>query len=149
MARAGRTPQQRADIARQVFAGMRSGLSAFAACQKAGIPQSSFGRWVDEDPTLAEEYARAREDLVEYIANQTIELADAPVGTTDSGTTDSGAVAKQRLQVDTRKWLLSKLAPRKYGDKLELSGDPDRPVAIQKIERVVVRGRTDSDASDS
>jgi hypothetical protein len=149
MARAGRTPQQRADIAAKVFAGMRSGLSGFAACQKAGIPQSTFGTWLEQDAAMAEEYARAREDLVEYIANQTIELADAPVGTTDAGTTDSGAVAKQRLQVDTRKWLLSKLAPRKYGEKLELSGDPDRPVAIQKIERVVVRGRKDSDASDA
>ena len=46
---------------------------------------------------------------------------------------------KHKLQVDTRKWLLSKLAPKKYGEKLELTGDPDRPLAIQKIERVVVK----------
>jgi len=149
MPRAGRSPEERAEVARAVFAGMREGQSAFAACQAQGVPQSTFGRWVDEDSTLAEEYARAREDLVEYIANQTIELADAPVGTTDHGATDSGAVAKQRLQVDTRKWLLSKLAPRTYGDKLELSGDPKRPLAIEKIERVVVHGRTDADTSDA
>jgi hypothetical protein len=47
-------------------------------------------------------------------------------------------VQRARLQVDTRKWLLSKLAPKKYGERLELTGDPDRPLAIQKIERVVV-----------
>jgi hypothetical protein len=73
------------------------------------------------------------------MASDTLAIADAPVGSTEHGTTDSGAVQKQRLQVDTRKWLLSKLAPKKYGDKLELSGDPDRPLAIQKIERVIVK----------
>jgi len=40
--------------------------------------------------------------------------------------------------VDTRKWLLSKLAPKKWGDKLELSGDPENPL-LQKIERVIVK----------
>ena len=31
---------------------------------------------------------------------------------------DSTAVQRNRLRVDTRKWLLSKLAPKKYGDKV-------------------------------
>ena len=129
----------RRKIADLVFNGMRSGLSAFKACQAAGVPQSTFNRWMDDDAKLAEEYARAREDLIEHIASETLAIADQPVGSTESGATDSGAVQKQRLQVDTRKWLLSKLAPKKYGDKLELTGDPDRPLAIQKIERVVVK----------
>jgi hypothetical protein len=42
---------------------------------------------------------------------------------TGEGKVDNAMVQKQRLRVDTRKWLLSKLAPKKYGDKLELSGD--------------------------
>jgi hypothetical protein len=79
--------------------------------------------------------------LIEHIASETIEIADAPVGSTDSGSTDSGAVQKQRLQVDTRKWLLARLAPKKYGDKLELAGDPERPLAIERIERVVINGK--------
>jgi len=33
-----------------------------------------------------------------------------------------------RLQVDTRKWLLARLAPHLLGDRLELSSDPDRPL---------------------
>ena len=118
---------------------MREGLSAFRACKLAGVPQGTFNGWVDGDPELAERYVRAREELIEFIASETLLIADAPVGSTDSGSTDTGAVQKQRLQVDTRKWLLSKLAPKKYGDKLELSGDPDRPLSIQKIERVIIK----------
>jgi len=129
----------RAQIAALVLEGMRSGLSAFKACQLAGVNQSTFAGWLNDDAKLAKEYARAREALIEKMANELLEIADTPVGSTESGSTDSGAVQKQRLQVDTRKWLLSKLAPKKYGDKLELSGDAENPLSIQRIERVVVK----------
>lgn len=129
----------REQIASKVFLGMQGGLSAFKACKAAGVPIGTFSGWIDSDRSLAERYTRAREELIEFVASETMQIADAPVALTASGATDTGAVQKQRLQVDTRKWLLSKLAPKKYGDKLELSGDPDRPVAIQKIERVIVK----------
>jgi hypothetical protein len=122
-----------------VLSGMRGGLSAFKACEAAGLSQSTFNLWVNEDVELAAEYARAREDLIERIANEVLELSDADVGMQPDGKKDWAAVQKHRLQVDSRKWLLSKLAPKKFGDKLELTGDPDRPLAIQKIERVVVK----------
>jgi hypothetical protein len=117
---------------------MRCGLSAFKACEAASVPHSTFLEWIRDDEELANSYARAREDLIERIANEVLELSDADVGLQPDGKKDWAAVQKHKLQVDTRKWLLSKLAPKKYGDKLELTGDPDRPLAIQKIERVVV-----------
>jgi hypothetical protein len=124
--------QERSEIAQAVFKGMREGLSALRACQAAGVSQSTFNGWLDADPELVAEYVRAREDLIELIATQTIEIADAPVGSTDSGATDNGAVQKQRLQVDTRKWLLSKLAPKKYGDRLAIAGDKDSPLEVKQ-----------------
>lgn len=132
--------RDKAAICESVLRGMAvDGLSCFKACEAAGVAHSTFLTWVDSDRSLSDRYARAREDLIEKIATDTMRIADEPVPTTMNGSTDAGAVQKQRLQVDTRKWLLSKLAPKKYGDKLELTGDPDRPVAIQRIERVVVR----------
>lgn len=126
-------------ICKEVLQGMRDGLSAFKACQKAGVPQSTFNLWVDGDSKLAEDYTRAREDLIERIASEIMELSDSEVPETGDGKRDWQAIQQRKLQVDSRKWLLSKLAPKKYGDKLELSGDPDNPVAIQRIERVVVK----------
>jgi hypothetical protein len=131
--------RDKAAICKEVLQGMRDGLSAFKACQKAGVPQSTFNDWVNGDKNLSVEYAHAREDLIERIANEVMELADSEVPETGDGKKDWQAIQKHKLQVDTRKWLLSKLAPKKYGEKLELSGDPDNPVAIQKIERVVVK----------
>lgn len=34
-----------------------------------------------------------------------------------------GEVQRDRLRVDTRKWYLSKMKPKKYGDKLDLTSD--------------------------
>ena len=141
----------RRKIADLVFDGMRSGMSAFKACQGAGVNQSTFNLWLNQDAEMAAEYARAREDLIELLANETMAIADQAFEEIEEHTVDGDGkpvvlkkkvpvdVQRAKLQVDTRKWLLSKLAPKKFGDKLELSGDPDRPLAIQKIERVVVK----------
>jgi hypothetical protein len=130
--------EDRAIISQSVLDGMRSGLSAFKACQAAGVPQSTFSRWVDDDAILAENYTRAREDLIERMAQEVLELSDSDVGFLPDGKKDWAAVQKHKLQVDTRKWLLSKLAPKKYGEKLEVSGDPSSPL-VQRIERVIVK----------
>ena len=52
-------------------------------------------------------------------------------------TPDAVAVARNKLRIDTRKWILSKMLPREYGDKLELSGDPDKPLYTE-VRRTVV-----------
>ena len=47
------------------------------------------------------------------------------------------AIARNRLRVDARKWVAAKLKPRTYGDKLELSGDPENPLRqVTRIELV-------------
>jgi hypothetical protein len=51
---------------------------------------------------------------VERWSEEIVELADEPVAPNDNA-----AVQRARLRVDTRKWLMSKLAPRKYGDRVE------------------------------
>lgn len=131
--------EERAQISEVILKGMRNGLSCYKACHAAGIPHSTFLAWVNDDSDLADKYARAREDLIERMANELLELSDMDVEINRDGRKDWAAIQKHRLQVDTRKWLLSKLAPRKYGDKIEIAGDPDRPLAIQKIERVIVK----------
>jgi hypothetical protein len=130
--------EDRAKVANLVLAGMRSGLSTFKSCAAVGVHHSTFLGWVGEDAELANNYAHAREDLIERIASEVMELADSEVPETGDGKKDWQAIQKHKLQVDTRKWLLSKLAPKKYGDKLEVSGDPSNPL-VQRIERVVVK----------
>jgi hypothetical protein len=130
--------EERAKISESVLEGMRNGLSAYKACKAAGVPQSTFCSWVNDDANLAEQYAHAREDLIERMAEEVLHLSDQEVPETGDGKKDWQAVQKHRLQVDSRKWLLSKLAPKKYGEKLEVSGDAASPL-VHRIERVVVK----------
>jgi len=130
--------EDRVIISQLVLDGMRNGLSALKACQAAGVNQSTFNDWLNDDAKLAAEYARAREELIERMAQEVLDLSDSDVGMLPDGKKDWAAVQKHKLQVDTRKWLLSKLAPKKYGDKIEVSGDPANPL-VQRIERVIVK----------
>jgi hypothetical protein len=135
----GTLPEHKIKLCDAVIDGMQGGLSCFKACQSAGVNHSTFLMWVRDDEQLANNYTRAREDLIERMATEIMEISDQDVEIQPDGKKDWAAIQKHKLQVDTRKWLLSKLAPKKYGEKLEVSGDAANPIAIQRIERVVVK----------
>lgn len=96
------------------------GISLRKASAKHQISPQTFLRAVAASPALAEQYDRARVALIDRLADEVLELADAPVPTLDNGATDNGLVRQRQLQVDTRKWFLSKLAPKIYGDRLDV-----------------------------
>ena len=123
----------------EVLTQMREGKSLRQASQMAGVARQTFLDWVDKDQELAGHYAHARAAMIDKIADDIMTIADEDLIPTGEGKVDSAMVQKQRLRVDTRKRLLSKLAPKKYGDKLELSGDEQAPVSIQRIERVILK----------
>lgn len=127
--------EKRKETSAIVFNAMYQGNSLRKACIIAGIAPTTLLGWCDSDKNMSEQYARAREACIDKIADEIIEIADEAVGTTVSGSTDAGAVAKQRLQVDTRKWLLSKLAPKRFGDRIEnvVSGPDGGAVVINAV----------------
>ena len=130
------TKPTKQELIDDVLGGMHEGLSLRQSCLAAGTNTPTFLGWVAADSKLAEHYVHAREALLDKMADDTLSIADQAVGSTDTGQTDSGAVAKQRLQVDTRKWLLSKLAPKKYGEKIETIHAGE--VEIRTVERRIV-----------
>lgn len=113
--------KDRAELAQEVIRLMSTGLSLRKSCIQAEIPASSFLSVIDGSPDLIEQYTRARQALLDKMADEILELADAPVPVLDNGATDNALVRQRQLQVDTRKWFLSKLAPKIYGDRLDVS----------------------------
>lgn len=81
----------------------------------------TFLLWCHKTPALAELYSRARASAMQKMAEDIIEISDS---------TSAENVNVARLQVDTRKWLMSKLAPRQFGDRMVLAGDNDAPLVI-------------------
>lgn len=63
----------------------------------------------------------------DLFADEILEIADetgTDLTTDDKGkvTVEHEVVARSRLRVDARKWLMARLAPKKYGDKLQHTG---------------------------
>ena len=118
--------QNRTEVAQVVLDSMLSGASMRQSCIKAGIGASTWIDWVTADRELGERYARAREGLLDAMVDQILTLADAPVPLLDNGATDPGLVRQRQLQIDARRWVLSKLAPNKYGDRLDVQVSDSR-----------------------
>lgn len=128
--------QETADLICQRLA---DGLSLRKACPE-GMSPSTVLRWLEASTDFAEQYTRARDIGYKLLADELIEIADDASG--DTVVTESGPkqnpefAARSRLRLDTRKWMLSKMLPKVYGDKLELGGEVTHK--IQKLERVLV-----------
>ena len=116
--------------------GIATGKSSRAMCIELEISQPTLWKWLNEDEEFSKQYARAKELGHDYMAEEIIDIADDSghdIQKRDDGSTyvDNEAVQRSRLRVDARKWYLSKLAPKKYGDKatVELQGgDPEKPI---------------------
>lgn len=89
------------------------GRSLRSICAEEGMPSvGTFLRWVSEDSVLSEQYARARSIQMDFYADDMAHIADeCPASNED--------VQKAKLRIDTRKWIASKLKPKKYGDKIQ------------------------------
>src|SRR4051812_6135696 len=104
---------------------------------------SAIVNWANEDAAFRERYVRAMELRSERMAEEIVEISDD--GSNDwmkrQGliVPDHENVQRSRLRVDTRKWLLSKMLPKKYGDRVtqEITGDAGAPL-ITRIELVPV-----------
>lgn len=87
--------------------------------------ERTIRRWaMDVDHPFSPQYAKAREIGYHTLADEIVDISDD--NTRDTYETEEGreivahdVVARARLRVDTRKWLLSKALPKVYGDKIE------------------------------
>lgn len=119
------------ELLSEILERVACGENIYNICDQPGYPtRRSFFRWVINDAQIREKYEFALTARQHAMAEEIVHISDSPVGSLESGATDSGAVQKQRLQVDTRKWILSKLVPKKYGDKItqEVTGSDGGPV---------------------
>ena len=98
-----------------------------------GISQGALSYWLECN--APNEYAHARELRAEHIVEELIGIADEEPGYTNQGGTDTGAVQHAKLRIDTRKWLASKMLPRKYGDRISVDLPPgyNSPEAQQDL----------------
>jgi len=101
-----------------------SDKSLKSICKEKGVVSRYFYEMINESEELRNKYARARESQADYLADQIIEIADEDAGINPmTGGTDTGKVQQNRLRVEARKWIASKLKPKKYGEKVDVTTD--------------------------
>lgn len=135
----GRPSAYSGDIAAIICERIADGNSLRTICAEDGMPnKATVLRWISSNDAFRDQYARAREAQADALFDEILAIADAPrIGEKikidkdgNKEITRGDMIEHRRLQVDTRKWMASKLLPKKYGDKqqLEHSGVDGAPL---------------------
>jgi len=137
MAKNGRPTKFTKALALKICQRIALGESLRRVCRDEKMPvTSTVMLWVLEDRGgFSEQYAKAREMQAENMFDEILDIADD--GSNDFYTkTDADGneydvpnhelLNRSRLRVDTRKWYLSKVLPKKFGDKLDLTSLGER-----------------------
>ena len=130
----GRPSKFTFEIAALICEHLAAGETLNAVCRREGMPSDVAVRhWATDDlQGFSALYARSRATGYAKMADEILEISNTPElgvvvtrklsreGDMYNETRTGDMIEHRRLQVDTRKWLLSKALPKVYGDKLEL-----------------------------
>ncbi len=99
----------------------------------------TFLDWIGEATELATQYTRAREAGYLLLADELVAISDENYTTAEDGTRErlsNEAIARNRLRVETRKWMLAKMLPKIYGEKLqtEHTGKGGGPIQLAAVD---------------
>lgn len=104
----------------QIMVQLETGRSLIQVCKDDGMPdRETISRWIRDEPGYAAKYAYARAMQADTLFS---EMADVEAKV-QAGTMDSHAA---RVVLDSMRWRASKLAPKVYGDRLDVSVSDNR-----------------------
>jgi hypothetical protein len=103
------------------------GFTVRQVAHKLGCSSGNITDWRLDDDEFAAQYARAMDVRVDRFADELVEISDDAsndwMEREGRQVIDHEHVQRSRLRVDTRKWLMSKMAPKKYGERLGVDVD--------------------------
>lgn len=154
----GRPSDYNQDIARAICLRLAEGESLRSVCRDDAMPpKGTVLRWIGIHAEFRDQYAQAKVDGAEALAEEMFEIADdatndymVDIELDEDGKEKAAGyrlmgenIQRSKLRIDTRKWYLSKIMPKKYGDKLELNNVGLPTVIIKDLS-----GRKDEPATD-
>lgn len=143
--------EQKENILNAIFESIENGNSLRKSLIENKLSSSTFFIWIEEDKEKSKQYARATELRAEALLDEMMDIVDDTssdyVGM-DIGEGEASEIVldkkpnyeliqRSRLRYDARKWLVSKLNPKKYGDKQILSNDEDNPISTAPIINII------------
>lgn len=97
-------------------------------CNELGYGYSTVRNWIRTNPEFLAMYAHAKEDQADYLAEQILSIADdgsndymtIQKGDAQYNVEDKEVTNRSKLRIDARKWIASKLKPKRYADKIDI-----------------------------
>jgi hypothetical protein len=117
-------------IFNNILSEIKKGRSVNSILKEKSMPcRDTFDKWLQEDTVKIDKYARACEIRAD-VKFDSIEqdYLENPERDPETGKIDPAWVNLQRLKIDSKKWELSKLNPKKYGDKQETTHVFEQPI---------------------
>lgn len=125
------TPSQIEITFRKILRLIEDGTPVRQILGTKGMPtRRRFYDWIEDDEKMRERYARAKEIAAEAIFDEMVEIARTPL---DGKTVERGPKGKtvkigdmlghRTLLINTLKWRLMKEAPKRFGEKLDVTSD--------------------------
>lgn len=123
----GRPSDYTQEITDRICAELADGKSLRTVCKPDDMPsKTTVFSWLRKYPEFLNQYTRAKEESADALTDEMLDIADD--GANDYTTeinqngeeykkVDKDHIQRSRLRIETRKWLASKLKPKKYGDK--------------------------------
>ncbi len=148
----GRPTLYTQELADKICEQLALGNSMRTVCKGDDMPcLSTVFKWIRENKEFMQQYARAKEESADALAEEILDISDESIGVIKKGAAKkSSALAQaQRLRVDTRKWIASKLKPKKYGDKLDLSTGGGKEIKSNSITFLNFGDKKEKDANNS
>ena len=126
-------------LAAKICERLAEGETLRSVCRDQAMPdKATVLRWLaDEAKTgFRDQYAHARDMQADALFDEALEIADDALGdwSTDKDgkkVVDHENIQRSRLRVDTRKWAAGKMAPKRYGDKIQHTGDGGGPIRVR------------------
>jgi hypothetical protein len=126
----GRSCEYTQELADKICGELAQGKSLRTVCKAESMPcVATVFSWMRKYPQFMKQYEISKAESADYLAEDTLDIADD--GSNDWMATNDPenpgyrvngeAIARSRLRVDTRKWIASKLKPKKYGEKLDIA----------------------------
>jgi len=136
------------EVAEEILERIADGESLRSICEREGMPtRGAVNHWIISDHDgFASRYACAREAGLMTLADDILVISDDGSNDTykdadGNDRTNTDVVQRSRLRVDSRKWVLSKLMPKQYGDRLDLNHSGEVALSQQTDEQVDERVR--------
>jgi len=149
-AKQGRPTIYTQELADEICSQLANGDSMRTVCKPDEMPcKATLFMWMRTNQAFLDQYTRAKQESADALTDEMLDIADDSTNDyikTDEGDkkVDQEHIQRSRLRIETRKWLASKLKPKKYGDRQQIdvvdkTDSPDEEELDARIANLIAR----------